>query len=79
MGSSAGAYSLVSEFVQEGVSDSEMVPASLVSDLGYGITTYGISSKNDWYALSITPNSQGGQDYALVSYTNSSIRISLVS
>ncbi|XP_020246302.1 uncharacterized protein LOC109824177 [Asparagus officinalis] len=42
-----------------------MVLTSLASKPGYSITTYGISSKNDWHASSVTPNSHGGQDYVL--------------
>ncbi|ONK80311.1 uncharacterized protein A4U43_C01F16260 [Asparagus officinalis] len=64
-GDSAGAYSLVSKSIKERVSDCEMVLTSLASKPGYSITTYGISSKNDWHASSVTPNSHGGQDYVL--------------
>ena len=37
-------------------------------DEHYRITTYGISSLNDWHASSIHPNCHGGSDYTLVGY-----------
>lgn len=69
MCSSAGAMSLVSKSVHEDASNCDMVLETLVSNLGHSITTYGISTKNDWHASSVTLNPHGGQDYILVSPT----------
>ncbi|XP_038971501.1 UDP-N-acetylmuramate--L-alanine ligase-like isoform X1 [Phoenix dactylifera] len=63
-GDSAGAYALLSESRQATVS-CNVISTSTILNHGYSITTYGLSSKNDWHASSITPNSQGGQDYVL--------------
>ncbi|KAG0497834.1 hypothetical protein HPP92_002525 [Vanilla planifolia] len=63
-GDSAGAYSLLGD-CKPNQSSTDIFPGSLISDVGYTVTTYGLSSKMDWYASCITPNSQGGQDYIL--------------
>ncbi|PKA66309.1 hypothetical protein AXF42_Ash007006 [Apostasia shenzhenica] len=59
-GDSAGACSLLNT-----MSKSENCVGSVVSDLDYHVTTYGMSSTMDWHASSITPNLQGGQRYIL--------------
>ncbi|XP_019195301.1 PREDICTED: uncharacterized protein LOC109189053 isoform X1 [Ipomoea nil] len=43
----------------------ETFPSSELCCDRYHITTYGISSFNDWHASSIHPNSYGGSDYKL--------------
>ncbi|KAI9161859.1 hypothetical protein LWI28_021384 [Acer negundo] len=67
--SSPGAYSLLDQIKQgtgsEYSSGSMSNPSSDVCENSYGIVTYGISSKNEWHAKSICPNSQGGSDYIL--------------
>ncbi|XVF50873.1 hypothetical protein PTKIN_Ptkin04bG0138600 [Pterospermum kingtungense] len=66
-GDNLGAYSLL-DYTREGSKlqhESSTMPVP-GSDLdGYSITTYGISSTNEWHASSIRPNSQGGSDYVL--------------
>lgn len=42
------------------------LPSSEICGDSYRITTYGISSFNEWHASSVCPNSQGGSDYILV-------------
>ncbi|XVF09935.1 hypothetical protein REPUB_Repub07fG0140100 [Reevesia pubescens] len=66
-GDSFGAYSLI-DYTGEGTkpehaSRTMSVPISDID--GYNITTYGISSTNEWNASSIRPNPQGGSDYVL--------------
>ncbi|XP_029116161.1 uncharacterized protein [Elaeis guineensis] len=63
-GDSAGAYALLNDSRQATVS-CNVISTSTTLNHGYSITTYGLSSKNDWHASSITRNSQGGQDYVL--------------
>lgn len=58
---SLGSYSLLC-YTREGTKP-EHLPSSYIE--GYCITTYGISSTNEWHASSIRPNSQGGSDYVL--------------
>ncbi|KAK3220326.1 hypothetical protein Dsin_014296 [Dipteronia sinensis] len=64
-GDSSGAYSLLDQ-IQQGTG-SMSNPSSDVCGNSYRIVTYGISSKNEWHAKSICPNSQGGSDYILCS------------
>ncbi|KAJ0966934.1 hypothetical protein J5N97_023851 [Dioscorea zingiberensis] len=61
-GDSAGACDLLGED-QQGTSPGRKRLAN--SNHEYHVTTYGISSKNDWHASSITSNLQGGLDYVL--------------
>ncbi|KAM3682181.1 hypothetical protein ACB098_12G054100 [Castanea mollissima] len=46
-------------------------------DEHYRITTYGISSLNDWHASSIRPNCHGGSDYTLFHREFPEVEISL--
>ncbi|KAI3952030.1 hypothetical protein MKX01_004263 [Papaver californicum] len=65
-GDSEGACSLLREADIETASNDELfVPSSTESRTHYRVTTYGISSLNEWHASFIVPNSQGGVDYAL--------------
>ena len=68
---SAGACSLLDDTEESTVADhSSGKLSTLNSDKcsdGYRITTFGISRTNEWHALSIRPNSQGGSDFVLVS------------
>ncbi|XVE58477.1 hypothetical protein DITRI_Ditri04bG0172600 [Diplodiscus trichospermus] len=66
-GDNLGACSLL-DHTREGskpkhASGTMSVPSSDID--GYNITTYGISSTNEWHASSILPNSEGGIDYVL--------------
>ncbi|XP_034711420.1 UDP-N-acetylmuramate--L-alanine ligase-like isoform X3 [Vitis riparia] len=67
---SAGACSLLDDREESTVADhSSGKLSTLNSDKcsdGYRITTFGISRTNEWHALSIRPNSQGGSDFVLV-------------
>ncbi|XP_020600061.1 uncharacterized protein LOC110039368 isoform X2 [Phalaenopsis equestris] len=65
-GDGAGAYSLLRDCKPKNLASKGISPSTLVSDAGHSVTTYGLSSKMDWRASSITPNSQGGQDYILL-------------
>ncbi|KAL6006727.1 hypothetical protein ACLOJK_032220 [Asimina triloba] len=62
---SSGAYSLVNESEHGNVSNRLMTHDSEVSNVRFSVTTYGISTMNEWCASSIVPNSQGGSDYVL--------------
>lgn len=64
-GDSAGAYSLLNDCKTKSLSSNDILSSSPASDVGYCVTTYGLSNKMDWHASCITPNSQGGQDYIL--------------
>ncbi|XP_077248229.1 uncharacterized protein LOC143887877 isoform X2 [Tasmannia lanceolata] len=65
-GDSAGACALPSHSKLTTVSDHVLLtPSSELSHNGYKITTYGISTINEWQASSILPNLQGGTDYLL--------------
>ncbi|KAI0529243.1 hypothetical protein KFK09_001790 [Dendrobium nobile] len=64
-GDSAGAHSLLRDCKPKTLSNKYICSGSLVSDAGFAVTTYGMSSKMDWHASSVTINSQGGQDYIL--------------
>ncbi|XP_062149718.1 uncharacterized protein LOC133858295 [Alnus glutinosa] len=68
-GDSPGACSLLSHRGQatgsEYSSDVMSVPNLEPCDNHYRITTYGISSLNDWYASSVHSNFHGGTDYTL--------------
>ncbi|KAK9293368.1 hypothetical protein L1049_021360 [Liquidambar formosana] len=68
-GDSVGAYSLLDRGKQAPVADSSngvvSLPSSEICGDSYRITTYGISSFNEWHASSVCPNSQGGSDYIL--------------
>ncbi|WKA07292.1 hypothetical protein VitviT2T_025137 [Vitis vinifera] len=68
-GDSAGACSLLDDTEESTVADhSSGKLSTLNSDKcsdGYRITTFGISRTNEWHALSIRPNSQGGSDFVL--------------
>lgn len=70
---SAGACALLSEQRQEAVASNCTSAISAMSRHGCTVTTYGLSTDNDWSASSITPNLLGGQDYMLVSLSNSRI------
>ncbi|EOY23304.1 hypothetical protein QUC31_008199 [Theobroma cacao] len=66
-GDSLGAYSLL-DYTREGTKPEHSIGTMSIpsSDIdGYDVTTYGISSTNEWHASSICPNSQGGSDYVL--------------
>ncbi|XP_021289691.1 uncharacterized protein LOC110420546 isoform X2 [Herrania umbratica] len=66
-GDSLGAYSLL-DYTREGTKPEHSIGMMSIpsSDIdGYNVTTYGISSTNEWHASSICPNSQGGSDYVL--------------
>ncbi|URD85016.1 Mur ligase family, catalytic domain [Musa troglodytarum] len=65
-GDSAGACALLSEQMQEAVASNCILATSAMSSHGCTVTTYGLSTDNDWSASSITPNLLGGQDYMLV-------------
>ncbi|OIS95694.1 PREDICTED: uncharacterized protein LOC109235188 [Nicotiana attenuata] len=58
-GDSLGACSLVNKM------DSDSDPSSILRNDAFQISTYGISSCNDWHPLSISPNCCGGSDYKL--------------
>ncbi|KAI3904794.1 hypothetical protein MKX01_006904 [Papaver californicum] len=65
-GDSEGACSLLRETDLETASNDELfVPSSTESSAHYRVTTYGISSLNEWHASFTVPNSQGGVDYVL--------------
>ncbi|KAL5744690.1 hypothetical protein ACOSQ2_027806 [Xanthoceras sorbifolium] len=70
-GDSPGAYALLDQTKQvTGSEYSSGLMANSSSDIcgnSYRIITYGISSKNEWHAKSVRPNSQGGSDYILCS------------
>ncbi|KAL7229805.1 hypothetical protein ACSBR2_008375 [Camellia fascicularis] len=66
-GDSVGAYSLLDHRNQVTGSDYSFPVKSnseVCSD-SYRVTTYGISSFNEWHASSLRTNSQGGSDYQL--------------
>lgn len=65
---SAGACDLLVEDQQGIVPNIKRVTNAQITNQGYSVTTYGISSKNDWHASVITSNLQGGLDYVLVSF-----------
>ena len=65
---SAGACDLLLEGQQGALPDIKRAANAQITNQGYSVTTYGISSKNDWHASSITSNLQGGLDYVLVSF-----------
>ncbi|XP_075108056.1 uncharacterized protein LOC107826838 [Nicotiana tabacum] len=58
-GDSLGACSLVNKM------GSDSGASSVLRNDAFQISTYGISSCNDWHPLSISPNSCGGTDYKL--------------
>ncbi|GMP24568.1 hypothetical protein CsSME_00001789 [Camellia sinensis var. sinensis] len=65
---SVGAYSLLDHGNQVTGSDYSFPVKSnseVCSD-SYRVTTYGISSFNEWHASSLRTNLQGGSDYQLV-------------
>ncbi|KAM0942328.1 putative UDP-N-acetylmuramate--L-alanine ligase [Dioscorea sansibarensis] len=74
-GDSAGACDLLLEGQQGALPDikraanaqitNQGAANAQITNQGYSVTTYGISSKNDWHASSITSNLQGGLDYVL--------------
>ncbi|KAH7669090.1 UDP-N-acetylmuramate--L-alanine ligase protein [Dioscorea alata] len=64
-GDSPGACDLLVEDQQGIVPDIKRLANAQITNQGYYVTTYGISSKNDWHASSITSNLQGGRDYVL--------------
>lgn len=70
---SAGACALLSEQRKEAVASNCTSAILAMSSHGCTVTTYGLSTDNDWSASSITPNLLGGQDYTLVSLSNSRI------
>lgn len=68
---SQGAYSLLNHSKQASGSDASIgtmsIPsAELCEGHSYKITTYGITSSNEWHASLISPNSMGGTNYTLV-------------
>lgn len=68
---SQGACSLLNYNKQATGSDASIgamsIPSVELCDSdSYKITSYGITSSNEWQASSICPNSKGGSDYTLV-------------
>ncbi|KAM6555777.1 hypothetical protein CsatB_002796 [Cannabis sativa] len=67
-GDSEGAKSLLchcEQTIGDGTRSVMPIPSSEQCADNYKITTYGISSSNDWQASSITQNSKGGVDYTV--------------
>nr|XP_018677730.1 PREDICTED: uncharacterized protein LOC103976212 isoform X2 [Musa acuminata subsp. malaccensis] len=75
---SAGACALLIEQRQEAVASNCTSAISAMSRHGCTVTTYGLSTDNDWSASSITPNLLGGQDYMLCYKKCKIARISLL-
>ncbi|CAL9081166.1 unnamed protein product [Musa textilis] len=73
-----GACALLSEQRQEAVASNCTLATSAMSSHGCTVTTYGLSTDNDWSASSITPNLLGGQDYMLCYKKCEIARISLL-
>ncbi|CAL9067225.1 unnamed protein product [Musa banksii] len=73
-----GACALLSEQRQEAVASNCTSAISAMSRHGCTVTTYGLSTDNDWSASSITPNLLGGQDYMLCYKKRKIARISLL-
>ncbi|KAA8539956.1 hypothetical protein F0562_026648 [Nyssa sinensis] len=66
-GDSIGAYTLLDQRKEGTLSDCShrMQSSSELHSDSYRITTYGISSFNEWHASSVHPNAQGGSNYKL--------------
>lgn len=66
-GQSLGAFSLLNHAVSDVPSNVECLSAQLCANR-YNVTTFGMSSYNNWQASSVYPNSHGGCAYQLVGF-----------